>query len=145
MWEVIRQLVESGIPVMGHLGLTPQSVHALGGFRVQAREPAAAARLEADAAALEAAGVFALVLECIPGKLARAVTRARRIPTIGIGAGAGCDGQVLVLHDLLGLNPGFQPRFARRFADAAKPMRAGVGRFAAAVRAGSFPAAREAF
>jgi 3-methyl-2-oxobutanoate hydroxymethyltransferase len=99
--DVIRHLVESGIPVMGHLGLTPQSVHTLGGFKVQARDDVAAGRLEEDATALEAAGVFALVLECIPHQLASKVTADRGIPTIGIGAGAGCDGQVLVLHDLL--------------------------------------------
>lgn len=143
--DVIRQLVESGIPVMGHLGLTPQSVHVLGGFRVQGREPATAAQLQADAATLEAAGAFALVLECVPAQLAAETTRARHFPTIGIGAGAGCDGQVLVLHDLLGLNPGFQPRFARRFADGAGLVRDGVQRFSAAVRAGKFPSAKEAF
>jgi 3-methyl-2-oxobutanoate hydroxymethyltransferase len=117
----------------------------LGGFRVQGREPAAAARLQADAEALEAAGAFAVVLECVPAGLAAETTRARHIPTIGIGAGAACDGQVLVLHDLLGLNPGFQPRFARRFADGAKLVRDGVNRFSAAVRAGKFPMAKEAF
>lgn len=143
--DVIRQLVESGIPVMGHLGLTPQSVHVLGGFRVQGREPVAAARLQTDAATLEAAGAFALVLECVPAKLAAETTRARHIPTIGIGAGASCDGQVLVLQDLLGFNPGFQPRFARRFADGAGLVRDGTKRFSAAVHAGKFPTAKEAF
>jgi len=143
--HAIRHLVESGIPVMGHLGLTPQWVRGLGGFKVQARDAAGAARLARDAASLEEAGVFALVLECIPGALAREVTVALRVPTIGIGAGAGCDGQVLVLHDLLGFNPGFRPRFARRFADGAALVRNGAARFAEAVRAGEFPAEEEGF
>jgi 3-methyl-2-oxobutanoate hydroxymethyltransferase len=143
--HVIRHLVESGIPVMGHLGLTPQWVRGLGGFRVQARDAAEAARLREDAGSLEEAGAFALVLECIPQGLAREVTSALRIPTIGIGAGAGCDGQVLVLHDMLGLNPDFRPRFARRFADGAALVRSGAVRFAEAVRSGEFPAEEEGF
>lgn len=142
---VIRHLVESGVPVMGHLGLTPQWVRGLGGFKVQARDAAGAARLMEDAASLEEAGVFALVLECIPQDVAREATRALRIPTIGIGAGAGCDGQVLVLHDMLGLNPDFKPRFARRFADGAALVRSGAVRFAEAVRSGAFPAEEEGF
>ena len=143
--DVIYHLVQSGIPVMGHLGLTPQSVYGLGGYRVQGRDAAAAARLREDAAALETAGVFALVLECIPQSLAAAVTAARRVPTIGIGAGRQCDGQVLVLQDLLGLNPGFRPRFARAFVDGAALVRRGAGRFAAAVRGGRFPREKEGF
>jgi 3-methyl-2-oxobutanoate hydroxymethyltransferase len=143
--DVIAHLVESGIPVMGHLGLTPQSVHAFGGFKVQAREDAAAARLREDAAALEQAGAFGVVLECIPRKLAAEVTAALQIPTIGIGAGADCSGQVLVLHDLLGCSPDFKPRFVRRFADAAGTVRAGVTGYADAVRAGTFPTAKESF
>lgn len=143
--EVIRHLVESGIPVMGHLGLQPQSVHAVGGYFVQGRETGEAAQLREDAAALEAAGAFALVLECVPAKLARDVTASLRIPTIGIGAGAGCDGQVLVLHDLLGFNPEFKPRFVRRFADGAALVKKGVTSYAAAVRAGKFPAGKESF
>ncbi len=142
---LIHHLVESGIPVMGHLGLTPQRVHALGGYRVQGRGPADAAQLRQDAADLEGAGVFALVLECIPGSLARMVTAERAVPTIGIGAGRHCDGQVLVLHDFLGLNPGFRPRFVRRFADGATLVRRGVGRFALAARRGNFPTAKEGF
>jgi len=141
----IRHLVESGIPVMGHLGLTPQWVLGLGGFKVQARDAEGAERLARDAAALEEAGAFALVLECVPQALARQVTSSLRIPTIGIGAGAGCDGQVLVLHDLLGLNPGFRPRFARRFADGAALVRGGAASFAEAVRRGEFPAEEEGF
>jgi 3-methyl-2-oxobutanoate hydroxymethyltransferase len=143
--HVIRHLVESGIPVMGHLGLTPQWVRGMGGFRVQARGAEAAGQLREDAAALEQAGVFALVLECIPQDLAREVTSALRIPTIGIGAGAGCDGQVLVLHDMLGLNPDFKPRFARRFGDGADLVRAAAARYCDAVRGGEFPAPEEGF
>jgi 3-methyl-2-oxobutanoate hydroxymethyltransferase len=143
--HVIRHLVESGIPVMGHLGLTPQWVRGLGGFKVQARDAAGAGQLREDAAALEQAGAFALVLECIPGDVAREVTAMLRIPTIGIGAGSGCDGQVLVLHDLLGLNPDFKPRFARRFADGAALVRGGATEFSQAVRSGEFPAPEEGF
>jgi 3-methyl-2-oxobutanoate hydroxymethyltransferase len=143
--HVIRHLVESGIPVMGHLGLTPQWVRGLGGFKVQARDAAAAGQLREDASALEQAGAFALVLECIPRGLAFEVTSALRIPTIGIGAGAGCDGQVLVLHDMLGLNPGFRPRFARPFADGAALVRGGAARFAEAVRLGEFPSEEEGY
>ena len=143
--DVIAHLVESGIPVMGHLGLQPQSVHALGGYTVQGRDEQDAARLREDVATLEAAGAFAVVLECIPRKLARAVTSSAKIPTIGIGAGAGCDGQVLVLHDLLGFNPEFRPKFVRRFADGAKLVREGVEKFSRAVKAGTFPAAKESF
>jgi 3-methyl-2-oxobutanoate hydroxymethyltransferase len=143
--DVIHHLVESGIPVMGHLGLTPQSVHRLGGYRVQGRDAAAAAQLREDAAALESAGVFAVVLECIPPALAREVTAACHTPTIGIGAGRFCDGQVLVLQDLLGFNPGFQPRFTRRFADGAGLVRRGATRFSAAVRGGQFPRPKEGY
>ena len=143
--HVIRHLVESGIPVMGHLGLTPQWVRELGGFKVQAREPEAAQVLMEDARALEAAGAFAVVLECIPQALAQDVTRALAVPTIGIGAGPGCDGQVLVLQDLLGLNPGFRPRFSRRFADGSALFRDGVASFAGSVRDGGFPLEEEGF
>ena len=143
--EVIHHLVESGIPVMGHAGLTPQSVHRFGGYRVQGRDESAATIIREDIAAMEAAGCFAVVLECIPQKLASEITAASRIPTIGIGAGRDCDGQVLVLHDLLGLYPDFQPRFARRFVDGAALVRQGVGRFSAAVKRGTFPKTRESF
>lgn len=143
--DVIGHFVESGIPVMGHLGLTPQSVHALGGYVVQARDAASAAQLRSDAATLVAAGAFAIVLECVPAQLAREVTAALAVPTIGIGAGAGCDGQVLVLNDLLGLNPRFKPRFVRRFADGAALVQTGVAKFVTAVRAGKFPAPKESF
>ena len=146
--DVIAWLVESGVPVVGHLGLTPQSVHALGGFRVQARAPVEAARLREDAAALAAAGAAAVVLECVPASLAREVTTALApagVPTIGIGAGAGCAGQVLVLHDMLGLTATPPPRFARRFADAGATAAAGLDAYVAAVRDGSFPSQAESF
>jgi len=143
--DIMRHMIESGIPVMGHLGLTPQSVHALGGFTVQAREAAAAAQLREDALTLQEVGAFAVVLECIPHKLAAEVTAQLRMPTIGIGAGANVDGQVLVLHDLLGLNPGFKPRFVRRFADGAATVQQGVADYAKAVRDGSFPGPKESF
>lgn len=139
----IAHLVESGIPVMGHLGFTPQSVHQLGGPRVQARGEAAAAQLLDDARQLEALGCFGLVLELIPRGLAQAVTEALAIPTIGIGAGPHCDGQVLVLQDMLGLNPGFRPRFLRTFADGAAVVRKGVAGYVEAVRAGQYPSDEE--
>lgn len=143
--DVIRHLVESGIPVMGHLGLTPQWVNAFGGFTVQAREAEAAARLKEDALLLERAGAFAVVLECIPQKLAAEATASLKIPTIGIGAGAGCDGQVLVLQDLLGLNKEFKPKFVRRFGDGAAFVEEAVSRYAKSVREGEFPTAKESF
>ena len=143
--HIVRHLVESGIPVMGHLGLTPQWVRGLGGFKVQARDQEGSRQLLADAKALERAGVFAIVLECIPQALAREVTRALAVPTIGIGAGPGCDGQVLVLQDMLGLNPEFRPRFSRRFADGAALVREGAKAFAEAVKSGGFPSEEEGF
>ena len=143
--EVIRHLVESGVPVMGHLGLQPQSVHAFGGYLVQGRTDAEATRLREDAKALAAAGAFAVVLECIPSKLAAEITAAVSIPTIGIGAGPDCDGQVLVLQDLLGLNPEFKARFVRPFRDGADVVSNGIADYVAAVRGGSFPSVQESF
>jgi 3-methyl-2-oxobutanoate hydroxymethyltransferase len=143
--KVIEHLVESGIPVMGHLGLLPQSVNTAGGYTVQARNAAAAKQLHKDAATLQEAGAFAVVLECIPAKLARAITAELKIPTIGIGAGAGCDGQVLVWHDLLGLNPEFKPRFVRRFGEGGKTVQQALVNYARAVHTGKFPAAKESF
>jgi 3-methyl-2-oxobutanoate hydroxymethyltransferase len=140
----IRRLAEAGIPVMGHIGFTPQSVHELGGFRVQGRGSSAEALIE-DALAVEEAGAFALVLEMVPGPLASAVTERLRIPTIGIGAGAGTSGQVLVFHDLVGLTLGHQPRFAKRFGDAATVIRDAISAFAAEVRAGSYPGSEHTF
>jgi len=143
--DTVRHLVEIGIPVMGHLGLTPQSVHALGGYRVQGREADAAARLREEALALEEAGAFAVVLELLPTELAGEVSRSLRIPTIGIGAGPECDGQVLVLYDALGLNPGFSPRFLKRFAELHQEAVEGVRRYARAVREGTYPDADHSF
>ncbi len=145
MADTVRALVDIGIPVMGHIGLTPQSVHALGGNRVQGRDQEAARRLEADAAALESAGAFAMVLELVPAPLAAKITAQRAVPTIGIGAGAGCDGQVLVLPDLLGLNDGFSPRFLKRYASLADEVRRAVGAFGDEVRRGAYPDADHSF
>src|SRR5207302_10245462 len=113
----VRALVDVGVPVMAHIGLTPQSVHALGGYRVQGRDDVAAQRLKNDAKALEEAGAFALVLELVPAPLASAITKSLTIPTIGIGAGPACDGQVLVLHDMLGLNDRFTAKFVKKYAN----------------------------
>jgi 3-methyl-2-oxobutanoate hydroxymethyltransferase len=143
--ELVRHLAQSGVPVMGHLGLTPQSVHAFGGFRVQARDEAAAEQLLQDALALQQAGCFALVLECVPAQVAARVTQALDIPTIGIGAGPHVSGQVLVLQDMLGAQPQFQPRFVRRYADLAGSIRQAVQSFADDVRSGAFPAPEECY
>ncbi len=132
-------IVAAGIPVMGHIGLTPQSVHALGGYRVQGRTSESETQLLRDAASIEAAGVFAVVLEGIPLKLGRRITEALRVPTIGIGAGPYCDGQVLVLHDLLGFFDGFAPKFAKPYADLNTVIVEAVERFRADVEAGAFP------
>jgi len=145
MAETVRALVQVGIPVMGHLGLTPQSVHQLGGYRVQGREPGVADRLRADAKFLEQAGACALVLELVPAALATEVSRSLSIPTVGIGAGPGCDGQVLVLHDMLGLNPDFNPKFLKKYIDGAGLVRDAAERYAAEVREGSFPGREQSF
>jgi 3-methyl-2-oxobutanoate hydroxymethyltransferase len=134
----VERIVAAGIPVMGHLGFTPQSVHRFGGPRVQGREQAEAERLLADAAALEAAGVFAIVLEMVPAPVAEAITQAVRVPTIGIGAGPACSGQILVLYDILGLSPRV-PRLARTYADLSGAMTAAVEAYARDVRARVFP------
>ena len=141
--DVIAHLVGSGIPVMGHLGLTPQSVNQLGGYRLQGRAPAEAERLRAEAQALEESGAFAFVLECVPAALAAAITEERAMPSIGIGAGGGTSGQVLVLSDLLGLDARFQPRFARRYLDGHAVVLDAVNRFARDVRSTQFPAREE--
>jgi len=142
---VVRAVLDAEIPVMGHLGLTPQSFHRLGGFRVQGKSSEAAHELMEDARALADAGVFALVLEGIPADLARAITREVRCPTFGIGAGPDCDGQVLVLHDLLGLTFTPPPRFVRRYADLRQVIGEAVGRYLEDVRQGSFPAEAETY
>ena len=143
--ETVRALVDAGIPVMGHLGLTPQSVHALGGYRVQGREAGAADRLLSDAEALEVAGAFAIVLELVPAPLASRITKAVGIPTIGIGAGPACDGQVLVLHDMLGLNDRFDAKFIKRYAALAQDVREAVRLFSAEVREGRYPGPEHSF
>ncbi len=141
----VRRIVEIGIPVMGHLGLTPQSVLAFGGYKVQARGEADQERLAREARLLEECGCFALVLEGIPARLGQAVTRGLGIPTIGIGAGVQCDGQVLVSHDLLGLFLGRQPKFVRRYAELADGMREAYARFVADVKARRFPGDAESY
>jgi 3-methyl-2-oxobutanoate hydroxymethyltransferase len=143
--DVITAIVGSGVPVMGHLGLTPQSVHALAGFRVQGRTDEDARRILADARLLESLGCFALVLECVPAPLAAQITGALAIPTIGIGAGTSCDGQVLVLQDLLGLSGEFRPRFVRRYLDGAALARNAIDQFDRDVKDGTFPAPEETY
>jgi 3-methyl-2-oxobutanoate hydroxymethyltransferase len=142
---VVEALVATEIPVMGHLGLTPQSVHAMGGYRVQARDQQAARRLVADAKALEAAGCFAVVLEGVPDVVAAAVTAAVGIPTIGIGAGGACDGQVLVFHDLLGFGVDRPAKFVRRYAQLHQVASEAVAAWAADVRSGRFPSDAESY
>jgi 3-methyl-2-oxobutanoate hydroxymethyltransferase len=141
----IQALVEAGIPVVAHVGLTPQSVHGLGGFRVQGGGNDAADRLIEDALAVQEAGAFCVVLELVPAALATELSARLAIPTIGIGAGAGCDGQVLVCNDLLGLDSRFQPKFVRRFAALEAPIIGAVQAYVEAVRDGSFPADEHSF
>ena len=143
--DLVRALVTNGIPVVGHIGLTPQSILEMGGYKIQGRTAPAAARLLADAQALAEAGIFALVLECLPSPLATEITAAVPVPTIGIGAGPGCDGQVLVSHDLLGLNEQFLPKFAKRYANLAPQMRTAFAEFAKDVTAGTFPGPEHGF
>lgn len=141
MAETVRFLVERGVPVCAHIGLTPQAVHQLGGYRVQGRSDEGAARLKADALALEQAGAALMVMEMVPAALAAEITASlKRMATIGIGAGPDCDGQVLVLHDLLGVFPGKTARFVRNFMDGAASIEDAVARYVAAVKDGSFPA-----
>jgi 3-methyl-2-oxobutanoate hydroxymethyltransferase len=142
---VIEAIVDAEIPVMGHLGLTPQSVHAMGGFKVQGREHDAALALRDDAKALAAAGCFAVVLEGVPDRVARLVTDALDVPTIGIGAGRDCDGQVLVYHDMLGFEDRMRPKFVRRYAELGAAAVDAIAAFAADVRAGRFPADDESY
>jgi 3-methyl-2-oxobutanoate hydroxymethyltransferase len=145
MTETVRALVDRGIPVMGHLGLTPQSVNALGGYRVQGRDPTSVNQLLTDAKALEGAGACAVVLELVPAELAGRISKSLTIPTIGIGAGPGCDGQVLVLHDMLGLNDVFNPKFLKRFAELGEAVRSAVRAYGAEVRDGRYPGAEHSF
>ena len=143
--ELIRHLVESGVPVMGHLGLTPQSVHQLGGFKVQARDEGAVSVLSDHALVLQDAGCFALVLEAVPAAVATEVTKALEIPTIGIGAGSGVDGQVLVLHDLLGVNTAFRPKFVRTWLDGSQLIREALQSYHRDVVEGTFPNGEESY
>ncbi len=143
--ETITHIVKSGVPVMGHLGLTPQSVNQLGGFRVQGRGDSAARILREEAQACEQAGCFALVLECVPDNLAAEITASLNIPTIGIGAGAGTDGQVLVMQDLLGLSSDFKPKFVRKYLDGRSVLLKAFNAYASDVKSGSFPAADESY
>ncbi|MBI5243949.1 MAG: 3-methyl-2-oxobutanoate hydroxymethyltransferase [Elusimicrobia bacterium] len=140
---VIKELLRVHIPVMGHLGLTPQAVNRLGGYKVQGRAVKDAEKMVTDARILEGAGVFAIVLECVPSDLAREITRKVSVPTIGIGAGPHCDGQILVLDDMLGLSPGSPPRFVKRYAELRPAMLEAVRRYAADVRSGKFPASEQ--
>jgi len=139
MLSRVRALTSAGIPVMGHIGLTPQTATMLGGFKAQGRNASKAVRLYEDALALEAAGCFAIVLEAVPSPVASRIAEALTVPAIGIGAGAGCDGQVLVWHDLLGLYEGTPPRFVKQYAELAPAIRAAVERYASEVRDGAFP------
>jgi len=143
--ELIARLVEAEIPVMGHVGLTPQSVNATGGFHVQGKTGDAARQVERDARAVEAAGAFAVVLESMPRELGARITEKLRIPTIGIGAGPDCDGQVLVIHDLLGLGDGHRPKFVRAYANLAEEISRAVGAFRDDVRAGAYPSDAESY
>ncbi|MDD5328566.1 MAG: 3-methyl-2-oxobutanoate hydroxymethyltransferase [Sulfuricella sp.] len=145
MAETVAFLVERGIPVCGHVGLTPQSVHQLGGYRVQGKTDEAAQRLMCDAKALQQAGAALLVLEAIPAALGRQVTAELAIPTIGIGAGPGCSGQVLVLYDLLGIYPGKPPKFARNFLDGGGSIQAAAVQYVRAVKSGEFPSVEHGF
>jgi len=143
--ELISRLVEAEIPVMGHVGLTPQSINALGGFHVQGKTVDAAKQLERDAKAVEAAGAFSVVLESVPRELAARITEKLRIPTIGIGAGPDCDGQVLVFHDLVGLTIGHTPKFARQYANLSGEISRAVEAYCSDVRSGGFPSDAESF
>jgi 3-methyl-2-oxobutanoate hydroxymethyltransferase len=143
--EHVARIARAGIPVMGHVGLTPQSFHALGGFRVQGRTDDGAARIVADALALEQAGAYMVVLEAMPPEVGARVTRSVGVPTIGIGAGPECDGQVLVCYDLLGMTPGHAPRFAKRFGELGEAVQGAARRFIEEVRDGTFPAAEHCY
>lgn len=143
--EAIQRMVDAGIPVVGHVGLTPQSVHAMGGFKVQGRGEDAAKRVLDDALAVQQAGAFCIVLEGLPAGLARQITEMLQVPTIGIGAGPHCDGQVLVCNDLLGMDLGFKPRFVKRYANLQDTIIEAVGAYASEVRSGAFPDAAHSF
>ena len=143
--DLISRIVDAEIPVMGHIGLTPQSVNAFGGFRVQGKSAEASEQIMRDARAVEAAGAFSVVLESIPRELAARITAELHIPTIGIGAGPDCDGQVLVIHDLVGLTFGHKPKFARRYADVGEVISRAASEYCRDVREGSFPSDEESY
>lgn len=143
--DIVAHIVESGVPVMGHLGLTPQSVEAFGGHKVQARDPRAAAQLSSASEELQSMGVCAIVLECVPANLAADLTRQLSVPTIGIGAGSGTDGQVLVLQDMLGMDPSFKPKFLRHYANGHQIVSSAINNFHADVVSGSFPCQKESY
>ena len=143
--DTVKRLVDVGIPVMGHVGLTPQSVHAFGGYKIQGKTDISRERILQDAKALEQAGVYSLVLEGLPSDLAKAITLMLKIPTIGIGAGVHCDGQILVSYDLLGMNPDFSPKFVKAYANLAAIVRGAIGEYAAEVREGTFPDSNHGF
>ncbi|MCH8813738.1 MAG: 3-methyl-2-oxobutanoate hydroxymethyltransferase [Chloroflexi bacterium] len=143
--ETVRRLVDSGIPVMGHIGLTPQSINQIGGYKIQGKTPAAAVKLINDAVALQEAGAYAVVLELVPAQLSKAISERITIPTIGIGAGVDCDGQVQVFHDLLGLFSEFLPKHAKRYAQIGDSIVAAVSQYADDVRNGQFPTDKESF
>jgi len=143
--EIVRRISRAGVPVMGHIGLTPQSVHKLGGYVVQGRSEEKAQKLLADAKALEEAGCYALILEAMPAELSAEITASVSIPVIGIGAGAGCDGQVLVCYDLLGMNPDFSPKFVKKYLDLGTQIREAAARFRGEVRGGTFPGPEHSF
>ncbi len=145
LYQSIEALTQQGIPVCGHLGLTPQSVHVFGGFKIQGRDNEAAQKMIADAKALEAAGAQLLVLECIPSALAKAITEAVSIPTIGIGAGKDCDGQILVMHDLVGISAGYIPKFSKNFLLEAGTMEGAVKKYIDDVQQGQFPSSEHEF
>lgn len=145
MAKTVATLVQKGIPVMGHVGLTPQSAESLGGYKVQGQTPEEAEKILEDARALDEAGVFAIVLECIPADLAKQITEEVSVPTIGIGAGPHCDGQVLVIHDLLGMLNGTRPRFVRAYADLRRSIREAVQQFKNDVLTRNFPSAKESY
>ena len=141
----VKAIVKAQIPVMGHIGLTPQSVNVFGGFKVQGRQLEAAKKLIDDAKRLEDSGAFSITLECVPAALSQKITEAVSIPTIGIGAGPACNGQVLVFHDMLGMFSDFRPKFVKVFSDAGESMRTGIRKYAEEVRSGAFPADEHSF
>ncbi|MNS51907.1 3-methyl-2-oxobutanoate hydroxymethyltransferase [compost metagenome] len=143
--ELVRHIVDSGVPVMGHLGLTPQSVHQLGGYKVQGRDAKAQKKIMEQALALQDAGCFSLVFECVPSELAREITAKLEIPTIGIGAGADCDGQVLVLQDMLGMNADFKPKFLKTYLNGFDLMKNAINQYNDEVKKGVFPSEKESY